>query len=349
MSRVAWTHISVRSCRTVKLRPKKWLPSPVEPAAAANALESWFGVNARDLPWRRTYDPYHVLVSEFILQQTRVETGTAYFEAFVRRFPSIQALARAREQSVLRAWSGLGYYRRGRNLHQSAKRIVRSHGGSVPRARTNLLALPGIGPYTAGAVASIAYEQPEPSIDGNQRRVISRLLGLDNIKGAAADRRIHAWATHALASASPRAINQALMDLGSQTCTPRAPKCTACPLSVGCRSAGNVKATPRRGAATRKAVEHWEANVVIRNGSAWLRPPKGTGLLGDRWLPPMRRLRHVVRIPDVTHVFSHKSWRIRVRQGQRRPRGPGRWVACSDLSSVPTSKLTLRLLEAAQR
>jgi A/G-specific adenine glycosylase len=316
-----------------------------EAQAVAAAMQTWFRANQRDLPWRRTHDPYHVLLSEFILQQTRMEVGLRYFDAILARFPTIRHLARARESSVLAAWSGLGYYSRARNLHRTANQIVARFGGLVPNNVETLRTLPGIGPYTAGAIASIAFDQVAPSIDGNQTRVLSRLLGRKEPASAAQARDVQALATSILRAGSPRAINQAFMDLGSSICTPVAPRCGTCPLAAHCKSRGTAGTTRRRGPAVRR--ESWTATLHVRGARVWLVPPSGQGLLGDSWLPPMAKTRRR-GAALLEHQFSHRRWLIHVERAAGAPKGAGRWVSHRQLPALPHSSLTIRLMDAAQ-
>lgn len=314
---------------------------------AAAVLSDWFAANARDFPWRRSRDPYRTLLVEFLLQQTRAETGLRYFERFVERFPTIQSLARASETEVLALWSGLGYYRRARNLHASAKRIVAEHNGRVPEDVAALDGLPGIGPYTAGAIASIAYDRPEPCIDGNQARVIGRILGARNADSVSARKRIEAWARDLLGHGSPRILNQAIMDLGATVCVPIRPRCERCPLSAACRSRG-TQGTRRRAAAP-KPVEDWELLLHVRGDRIWLRAPSGSGTLGDVWMPPARRAKGRHHTSHFVHAFSHKTWRIRWVRARGRPAGQGRWVRRAELATLPHGPIAVRAFEAAAR
>ena len=200
----------------------------------AERLCGWYRKHARDLPWRRQRDPYAIWISEVMLQQTRVEAVTAHYVEFLHRFPDLRRLAEAELGDVLAAWAGLGYYRRARQLHATARRIHFDH-AAWPRDAASLRLLPGFGPYTAGAVASIAFGQAVPAIDGNVERVLSRFLGLaQSPKSGAAKARIHDAVTALLETSDPSELNQALMELGAIVCTPRAPRCGACPWSGRC-------------------------------------------------------------------------------------------------------------------
>jgi len=203
-------------------------------------LLSWYAASARDLPWRRSSDAYLIWVSEIMLQQTQVATVVPYFERFVRAFPTVEALARADEHDVLRLWEGLGYYRRARQLHQAAGIIAAEHGGRFPRDAATVRRLPGIGRYTAGAVLSIAFDLPEPILEANTTRLLSRLLAYGGDAASAAGQRL-LWTTAAALLPDRRAgrFNQALMELGSEVCRARLPQCDACPVRMLCRARAN--------------------------------------------------------------------------------------------------------------
>jgi len=203
----------------------------------ADELLHWYADNARELPWRGARDPYATWVSEIMLQQTRVETVISFYERWMQKFPDIETLAEANQQDVLSTWEGLGYYRRARNLHKAAQIVVGEMGGHLPQDAVALRKLPGIGRYTAGAIASIAFGQDEPALDGNIRRVLSRLFNLtDPVGSVQGQRRLWELAAKYLPSGKAGDFNQALMDLGAMICTPHAPECRSCPLEVHCKA-----------------------------------------------------------------------------------------------------------------
>ncbi len=275
-----------------------------------------------------------------------MEVGVRYFERILRRFPTIHALARAPESEILRLWSGLGYYRRARNLHRTARLIVKEHGGHIPDDSRVLKTFPGIGPYTAGAIASIAYDRPAPALDGNQVRVLGRFLGTRDATRLRSRKRIERWMGGLLTAGSPRLLNQALMDLGSQVCTPRTPRCHACPLAAGCRTKGEPPRARRR--ATRPtSAEDWEALIVRRGDRIWLAAPKATGLLAGLWLPPLRRVKHR-EPPDRVQVFSHRTWRVRFVEAPKPSTRRGRWVAPAELRRIPHGAVTKAALAWAR-
>ncbi len=202
-------------------------------------LDAWFAKNQRPLPWRTSYDPYQVWVSEIMLQQTRVEAVLPYFANWMAQFPSLVALATAPENKVLKAWEGLGYYSRARNLHKAAIQL-HSEGSSIPSDLPSLLAMAGVGPYTAGAISSIAFNQPNPLLDGNVKRVFSRLLDWEkDVSLKESETHFLDFGRSLLAGFEPRTINQGLMELGALVCTPKSPKCNACPWVKDCKSFAN--------------------------------------------------------------------------------------------------------------
>lgn len=196
---------------------------------------SWYGDNHRDLPWRKTKDPYRIWLSEVMLQQTRVVQGLPYYLKFIRNFPNVKALANASEQKVLRAWQGLGYYSRARNLHACAKKIVLLHKGKFPNTYEELLTLPGIGSYTAAAIASIAFNQPVAVVDGNVFRVLSRVFGIEEDIGSTIGKKVFEQKANELMDATQAGIfNQAVMEFGALYCSPKSPDCERCIFSSNC-------------------------------------------------------------------------------------------------------------------
>ncbi len=199
------------------------------------SLLQWFESEARDLPWRRTRDPYRIYLAEIMLQQTRVDQGLPYYQRFLERFPTLESLASASEQEVLKQWEGLGYYTRARNLHRAARILVEQYKGRFPETPEQLILLPGIGRYTAGAIASIAFDKQTPLVDGNVKRVLARLHAIDAAIDLPATERLF-WekASAMMPAERPGDFNQALMELGARICTPKTPQCDACPVSRHC-------------------------------------------------------------------------------------------------------------------
>ncbi len=251
-------------------------------------LLRWYDERRRDLPWRRTADPYGIWVSEIMLQQTRVDTVIPYYEAFMARFPSVESLAAAHVDEVLALWSGLGYYRRARQLHRAAQ--VAASSGGLPTSSTELQELPGIGPYTAAAVASIAFGEVVAVLDGNVERLLCRHLALaEDAKKSSVRRRLQAYAAELLDPRRPGDSNQALMELGATVCVPRSPRCSSCPLGRGCR--GRRSGDPERYPAPRRRREVerlvWTVAFVERRGRVlFFRRPEGIELMAGLWELP---------------------------------------------------------------
>jgi A/G-specific adenine glycosylase len=243
----------------------------------AKPLLAWFARVGRDLPWRRSRQPYRVWVSEIMLQQTQVERVKDFFVRFMEAFPDVRALADAQEDEVLRLWEGLGYYRRARQMHAAAKLIVEQHGGRFPRTVAGLRMLPGIGRYTAGAIASIALGLQEPIVEANSRRVIARLAGHDRrLDGPGGDEPIWELARAMVPKQDPGLFNQALMDLGALVCTPERPRCSACPLASLCeaRRTDRVAMIPPK-SARRETKQVRETAVVVKRGGRVLVERRG--------------------------------------------------------------------------
>jgi len=263
--------------------------------AIVAALLCWFGRNARDLPWRRTRDPYGIWVSEIMLQQTQVKTVIPYWQRWMCALPSIQSLAKARSEKIHKLWEGLGYYRRVRNLQRAAQLIVRDHGGKFPERFDDVLALPGIGPYTAGAICSIAFDQPQPILDGNVMRLLTRLFGIrGNPRKSGINKELWKLAGQLVVSAAetnsaaspgdsrsffdPQSsgdppglcsrLNQALMELGALVCTPKQPGCETCPLNRLCTAhqEGSVKQLPQLALSRPTTPLHFFSFVVEHRG-----------------------------------------------------------------------------------
>ena len=264
---------------------------PRKPASAeiAEPLLAWFTRSQRALPWRTSpRDPYRTWLAEVMLQQTRVEVAVPYWLRFVERYPTLRALAEAPEGDVLALWSGLGYYARARNLHRAAQAVLRECGGALPQSSAALLILPGFGPYTAAAVASLAFGEQVALVDGNVARVLARLLRLP---GDAAQARTAAWdeARALLPKARAGAFNEALMELGATVCTPRSPDCAACPLSAACRSfpEGDAENFPAPKPRPPRPLLRWAAAALRRDDGAVLlaRRPAGSLFAGMWDLP----------------------------------------------------------------
>jgi A/G-specific adenine glycosylase len=252
----------------------------------AEKLLRWYQHNARRLPWRAGRDPYAVWVSEVMLQQTRVETVIPYFQRWMQRFPDVESLAAASLDEVLGCWEGLGYYGRARSLHRAARQVMTAHGGRLPARVESLRRLPGIGPYTAGAIASIAFGRDEAVLDGNLRRVFARLFDVSEALGTAqAERRLWSLAAEHLPPGRAGDYNQALMDLGATVCLPTAPHCHLCPLAELCRARALGLQEERPVRRARAETPHYTvtAAVIRREGKVLLARRPAEGLLGGLW------------------------------------------------------------------
>jgi A/G-specific adenine glycosylase len=328
-------------------------------------LLSFYDKHKRSMPWRESRDPFSIWVSEVMLQQTRVETVIPYYQRFLDRFATVRALAEADEHDVLALWSGLGYYRRARMLHAGAKHVVREHAGAVPADIDALKKIPGVGDYTAGAIASIAFDLREPVLDGNVERVLSRLTAMKGDPRAKTQRN-ELWALARRFADSPRAgdVNQALMELGATVCTPTSPRCLLCPMRAHCKASGEGEPERYPEKAPKKAprTEHWTAFVVRdREGRVWL--GAGPSEL-DRWkgmlVPPLSLheerafpwIDSRAELARVTHVLTHARMEISVRDGAVRahksPPSDGRFVALDALDALAIPKVTRVILAAAE-
>jgi len=339
--------------------------------AARDDLLAWYDRHRRDLPWRRSADPYRVWVSEVMLQQTRVETVLPYYERFLARFPDAGALAAAPIEEVLARWSGLGYYRRARQLHEAARRIARD---GFPETAAGWRELPGIGEYTAAAVASIAFGEAAPVLDGNVERVASRLVALEeDPKRAAARRRLRAAAAALLDPERPGDSNQALMELGARICTPRRPKCPLCPVASGCagRRLGEPerfprareRRAPRRLARVVAVVEAGGRRLLFRRGEDeellagfWELPWTGEedGAPGDPAAALARRYggRWCLgeRLGSVRHGITHRAFELEVLRAEVEGAGevaegrPAGWFSAEEIAGLPTSSMVTKVL-----
>ena len=342
----------------------------------ARRLLTWYDRHARKLPWRVgpkerardvRPDPYRVWLSEIMLQQTTVAAVKSYFEDFTRRWPTVADLAAAPRDDVMKAWAGLGYYARARNLHACAQAVVADHGGRFPETAAALRALPGIGDYTAAAIAAIAFDEPAAVVDGNIERVVARLFALDTPLPAAkkAIREVQARLTPPLRAGD---YAQAMMDLGAAICTPRKPACSLCPLADDCvaRAANRQEDYPVKAPKTERPVRRGAAFVAVRaDGAVLLRPRSDSGLLGgmsevpgsdwsaeidpDAAAPPFDAAWR--RMGDVVHLFTHFRLELAVYRADiamRQPASPGAWWASpAELPGEALPSVMRKAIEAA--
>jgi len=340
------------------------------------ALLRWYRRAHRRLPWRAApgtrADPYAVLVSEAMLQQTQVATVVDYFERFMEAFPTVQALAASDEQDVLRLWQGLGYYRRARNLRRAARHIVDEHDGRIPSDPQQLRALPGVGPYTAGAIASIAFGQHVPVLDGNVARVLVRLFAVAGPIDRP-DVRAAMWELAARLvrrARHPGDVNQALMELGATVCTPRRPACRACPVSRACAALaqGRVDQLPTsKPRAAQREVRH-DVFALRRRGQVLIEQRGNDGLWAGLWqLPTIEdaeskgaaaraiaerldlQIEPPVEVGCFTHITTHRRIDFHVHEAGvtngRRRRGTGVWRSLEDVDDLPMSNAQRRAIE----
>jgi A/G-specific adenine glycosylase len=328
------------------------------------------------LPWRRSRDPYAIWISEAMLQQTRAQTVIPYWERFLARFPDVQALADASPDDVLGAWAGLGYYRRARNLQRAAREVVARFGGALPADAAALRSLPGIGRYTAGAVASIAFDRPEPVVDGNVARVLARLRGVrEDVASAAGARRLWDEAAALVRGEAPGELNQALMELGATLCLPRAPRCGRCPLAGFCdaRAAGDAEALPRKAPKRAPVAQDAAAALLLREGRALAVRRPAAGLFGGLWdlpggdlapgEPPAAglaralaervglRAERLEAAGSLEHELTHRRLRLHlfraaapVGRVRRRFFDAHRWLAPEAFAALPLGALSARAL-----
>jgi A/G-specific adenine glycosylase len=283
------------------------------------ALLGWFAETARDLPWRRTKDPYAIWVSEIMLQQTRVPAVVPYYERFLHRFPTVERLARARLDTVLKIWEGLGYYSRARHLHAAARKIVTEFDGRLPATREELLTLPGIGRYTAGAIASIAFGRREPLVDGNVTRVLCRVFRIrGNARDVAVQKRIWTIAEKLVPEGHAGQFNQALMELGSEICLPRDPRCDECPVSRVCEAKlrGEQDSLPTRVPKKQLPFHTVAVGVIYREGRILIDKRKPKGLLGGLWEFPGGKKRHGETLQAALRREVREELAITVRVGR---------------------------------
>ena len=317
-------------------------------------LLDWFTRERRDLPWRRTQDPYAIWVSEIMLQQTRVAAVLEPYRVFLERFPTVQALAAAEEAAVLAAWSGLGYYRRARMLHRAAQQICSSGNGHIPLSHAALLELPGVGRYTAAAIASIAYGEPVAAVDGNVERVLLRLRGWgseDPVLHAKYLRRVQREAARLLDPVSPGEWNQAMMELGATVCLPRSPRCAACPWLAGCATRGEHE-TVRR-APMRTEIRNYRWQTRLADGMEQLlliqRSQAQTVMPGMWELPPMpdspSKHNHLGKpILQLRHAIMQVNYRIAILRGEGPAPADGRWVTAEEAATMALTGLARKAM-----
>jgi A/G-specific adenine glycosylase len=319
-------------------------------------LLQWFGQNARDLPWRQTRDPYAIWVSETMLQQTRVAVVIDYYTRFMARFPTLESLAGADEAEVLALWSGLGYYRRARALHESARAVITEHAGVIPKTAAALSRLPGVGVYTAAAVASIAFGEPVAAVDGNVERVLTRYFGHEPVPGVARSGELRRAAEQLVDPEHPGDFNQAMMELGATVCLPKAPMCLACPVREGCATRGEHSVPRTKKMLSRKTAlalvqrRQWpRAEVLLQ------RRPSDASQMPNMWeLPAIKEGQESedMLLLTVRHSITNTNYYVTVyglttneQKFLARDAGERIWVPVLDLPEQPLTGLTRKILK----
>lgn len=339
-------------------------------------LVGWFQKNQRDLPWRKTYDPYQVWISEIMLQQTQVVTALPYFDRWMKKLPDVRAVASATEESLLKLWEGLGYYSRVRNIQKAARLIMSEHGGSFPSDYDAILRLPGVGNYTAGAISSIAFNQNRPLVDGNVIRVIARLLDFrGNTRLPESIASFWKRASEILPAGRARDFNQGLMELGAMVCKPQNPDCGRCPVQKICSSfrAGTMNDLPHRGEAVRTESIRVAIAVIRKGGKIFIQKRPASGLMPGLWefpggkinqketperalsrevgeetglsitnVRPVMRLRHAYtrfRVDLYCFEADYGAGRVKLRAASR-----GKWVPPETLKNYPFPAANVRLI-----
>lgn len=329
-------------------RPTRDFPMPTD---LHKALLNWYQLHKRKLPWRGETDPYKVLLSEVLLQQTRVEQAIPYYQRFLQRFPTLQALANAQQQEVLRVWQGCGYYARARNLHKLALQLIRSN-QQIPRSSTELRALPGIGPYTAAAVASIVFGEPIAAVDGNVRRVLSRLFAWEKPSPKPVQEAANTLMAQLVKLKGDKELpgdwNQALMELGATVCTPQNPSCGACPVAPYCLGKSHPERYPT---AQKRRQKSLEMVALVLHGPTGVHLELRQGpVLGGLWGVPMEEnpgalerllarfgLDKAEPVGTVHHNFTHRKLNIQVYKAP--------WGAKEDPKRRPLARLDCKILE----
>ncbi len=361
--------------------PSTFSIPPATRAAIRRHLGRWYDGSRRDLPWRRTSDPYAVWVSEVMLQQTQVKTATPYYQRFLEQFPDVARLAAADERAVLKAWEGLGYYSRARNMHKASKLIAGRLAGRLPDDWSGMRGLPGVGDYIAAAVLSIAHGRTYAVVDGNVKRVLARLFRVEvPVNRPAGHNAYQALADELLDAADPGRHNQALMELGAMVCTPKQPACHQCPICRFCRAlqAEAVHWYPLRAESRRIPQKHRAVGVVLKRGRLLLTRRPGHGLLAGLWEFPggpvddgeiltsafagsiaeTTGLTVAVdrKVVTVRHTYTHFKLHMEVflchwRSGKVRLKGPTafRWVSLGELSEFPLHKAMHKALPALEK
>lgn len=321
-------------------------------------LVDWFNREKRDLPWRQTTDPYKIWVSEVMLQQTRVETVIPYYKRFLEKFPTPEVFAYAPQEDILKTWEGLGYYSRVRNLQAGVREVVETYGGVVPDNRVDISKLKGVGPYTAGAVLSIAYGKPEHAVDGNVMRVLSRVLHIYDDIALPKTKKIFEQAVMELIDPNQASsFNQGLMELGALICTPTSPKCLLCPVREYCRAfeAGDAAQLPVKSKKIKMKNLLYKVYIARDKEDRYLLEKRGdNGLLANMWQFPMIEIKNeespleqlaerydveikseATAVISFKHVFSHLTWHIEAEAVEVDAKNAGKFFSPAQIEDLP--------------
>ena len=336
----------------------------------AERLLAWFDTNKRAMPWRNTNDPYAIWVSEIMLQQTQVDTVIPYYEKFMDRFLTIHSLASATLEEVYNYWQGLGYYRRAENLYKGAKMVDEEYGGVFPKDIDLVKRIPGIGPYTLGAILSIAFHTPVPAVDGNVMRILSRQFLIEEDISRAKNRKVFDEKVMALMPGDPNRFNQALMELGALICSPKDPGCIECPMQPGCMAnhEGVTNLFPVKTAKQKVTVLTYKVMIIRRDDTYWMEKRPEEGLLANLWgfpLVPKDKFKrhvnkdwHINKLKTVSHVFTHRKWELEplliefrgeralmkiIEQAQE-----GKFVSLAHMNSIPIGTAFKKVIKELQ-
>jgi len=350
--------------------------SPVIIKNFQKSLLEWYKTNARPLPWRSTKDPYFIWISEIMLQQTRVDTVIQYFPTFVKKYPTISSLASADIQDILCSWQGMGYYKRAVNIYKTANIIYNDYQGNFPESYQEMLTLPGIGEYTAGAIASISFHQAVPAVDGNIKRVISRIFFLtEDVNVRNTDKKIRAQVNQMIPNHCPGEFNQALMEIGAMICTPRKPTCQSCPVKIHCLAAAKKQQDliPIKSKKNKPKVFSIETAIVKNQNKLLLVRRSNHGLLAGLWGLPMVNIssqfsngndvldkiikQYILDIKEkpiflnqLTHIFTHQVWKIHlyliyINDNHELMKPYLQWVEKKELKKFPIPKAFQKCLK----
>ncbi len=326
----------------------------------SSQIQFWYQNNKRDLPWRETNNPYHIWLSEIILQQTRVQQGMAYYEKFVLHFPNVKQLAKASEQQVLNLWQGLGYYSRGRNLHKAAQHVMEKHDGEFPSTFEEIIALPGVGPYTASAIASFAFDLPHAVVDGNVYRVLSRYFNSDTfINTPQGQKYFQELADELLDKVQPAQHNQAIMELGALICKPKNPTCDLCPLVDSCegKSKNTLLNLPKKHGKIKVRDRHLNYLVCFENNQVLMQKRSEKDIWANMFEFPLVEgehleasiLENVVFIKTMSHKLTHQNLKVHFYEINRMEINSfahhGNWIHLKDLTKHPLPRVIDRFLE----